>query len=794
MSITVKEIVLASYLHDVGKFAQRADKKDLFKKEYEALVGVKQKGEWYSHQHAVYTKCFLEKFRNVLPDDVDTKAVIDLASCHHNPSSYEEWIIAQGDRLSSGSDRCNVLKENEEIQNDEVSAKFYEKPMIHILSTVKIDGRDEGKTAYCKMASLEKDAVLSSSEKKIGKEDYERLWKDFEADFQKLQDLKYNNFVPALDSLLERYWWCIPSATNADADISLYQHAKTTAAFASAIYLFQKEVGKENKVELEKNDENKFIFIKSDVSGIQKYIFDLKTTSDNAKLLRAKSFQIAMLGKIISDRIVQAFDLSGANVLTSAGGNSMILLPNTKSVRSKLEEIQKESQEYFLREFAGKLSVIISSGIEASAKDIQKENVRALINKIGTDADCAKQKKMQIALGKSGHILSDLYGALQQNGECPQCGLYPSSGLGEDGNRKPCKNCDMLKEIGGKLVKAARVSVNAKELKHFGEMVKVYRDEKSGERGLYSVNDFTGKNALLYLPYTAPKKENGDLLTFEEIAKKSTGNKKLAMFKADIDNLGFIFSSGLGKRMSFSRYADMSFMLHYFFSAFYTHFLESKSCLMTSDDGNKITVKYKDVIYTVFSGGDDLCVLGSWDAVLHFACDFHKALEDFTNHNPSVSLSAGIALGSSNVPVKNLAEEAENALEKSKARKIDDKTVKNAITVFDTTVSWGDFEDLLKAGEKIQNHLESENDKREAELSKGVVYKMIDFSKRAEAVDKGNVDVHDLAWASNFHYVVARNVKDKDLKNWLLNFGSNKDKMIKFRIAVSYALYTQRKN
>ena len=27
---------------------------------------------------------------------------------------------------------------------------------------------------------------------------------------------------------------------------------------------------------------------------------------------------------------------------------------------------------------------------------------------------------------------------------------------------------------------------------------------------------------------------------------------------------------------------------------------------------------YKNRVYTVFSGGDDLCILGSWDAVMQF--------------------------------------------------------------------------------------------------------------------------------------------------------------------------------
>ena len=48
------------------------------------------------------------------------------------------------------------------------------------------------------------------------------------------------------------------------------------------------------------DDDKKFLFINGDMSGIQKYIFDLKTSSDNAKLLRAKSFQLWALSEIIS--------------------------------------------------------------------------------------------------------------------------------------------------------------------------------------------------------------------------------------------------------------------------------------------------------------------------------------------------------------------------------------------------------------------------------------------------------------------------------------------------------------
>ena len=41
-------------------------------------------------------------------------------------------------------------------------------------------------------------------------------------------------------------------------------------------------------------------------------------------------------------------------------------------------------------------------------------------------------------------------------------------------------------------------------------------------------------------------------------------------------------------------------------------------------------------------------------------------------------------------------------------------------------------------------------------------------------------------------YIVARNVKDEELKKRLLDFGADPRSMARSRIAVSYALYTQR--
>lgn len=793
MDKELKEIIIAAWLHDVGKFAQRADRKDLYDKNLEGQYCKPQKGGWYGYQHVVYTQGFLEKHKNILPDGINVNNVIHFAANHHNPSEYEEWIIAQGDRLSSGSDRCNVMtmedSENENLQNDN-PAKFYEKPLIHILSTLAIQGKEKPNRAYTPLDPLELNAIISTTDNKISREHYDNLWKKFEKDFEALEGLGFDDFILALDSLCERYWWCIPSATNSDADISLYQHAKTTAAFASALYQFQKSCGKENETALQDKNEKKFLFIKGDISGIQKYIFDLKSNDDSAKLLRSKSFQIAALGDIVAKNIVRQVGVSDANIITSAGGNFMLLLPNTQKVKELLPQIQLETETYFLKEFAGKLSVIISDGVEANTNDIRQENAQHLINEIGYNADICKQKKMQKALQKNGAVLNDFYELLRKNGECPKCGIFAAK---EEGGE--CKKCTTLTEFGTKLVKSSWIKYNAEKLNSFDQILEFAEEQK--DKSFSNITEFVPGCSVVHLPYSAPQNDDGSLLSFAQIAGKSTGNKKLAMVKADVDNLGLVFSSSLGKRMSFSRYADMSHKLHYFFSSYYKYFLNNFSCKIKSDDGTEKDVLYADVIYTVFSGGDDLCVIGAWDAAIQFARDFQKEFVKLTNGNPSLTLSAGIELASASTPVAILAESAEAALEKAKEKRENEKTVKNAITVFGTTVSWNDFAKEIGNGMRLQSYLE------DGIISTGVVYKMIDFAKRAERVKNGDVselihsiqpNLHDRVWKSNFKYVAVRNIENKDALDWFLHFGASQEEMIKSRIAVSYALYTQRKN
>ena len=149
----------------------------------------------------------------------------------------------------------------------------------------------------------------------------------------------------------------------------------------------------------------------------------------------------------------------------------------------------------------------------------------------------------------------------------------------------------------------------------------------------------------------------------------------------------------------------------------------------------------------------------------------------------------------SKLPVRNIAEEAESLLDASKG-----KDGKNAVTVFGTTVSWSEYEQCLKDGKFLDNML------KENKISTGVVYKFIDFANRAERTlgtkngiadvsELVNLNTKDRTWKSNMIYILARNdiKENKELYEKMKGFGANAESMIKSRIAVSYALYTNRK-
>jgi CRISPR-associated protein Csm1 len=96
----------------------------------------------------------------------------------------------------------------------------------------------------------------------------------------------------------------------------------------------------------------------------------------------------------------------------------------------------------------------------------------------------------------------------------------------------------------------------------------------------------------------------------------------------------------------------------------------------------------------------------------------------------------------------------------------------------------------LDDGRRLYDYIQENKTDNKKGLSSGVVYRLLDFAARAANFENGNL--RDKLWVSNFKYMVARNIHDKTVRDWFSGFGTTEN-IIKSRVAVSYALYANRK-
>jgi CRISPR-associated protein Csm1 len=756
----IEEVVIAALLHDVGKVLQRGSVIDFKTGDEHTLCPFNKSGNYFSHQHVLFTDGFLTKMEKIMPSGVRGEFVTALAAKHHKPDSPFEWILTVADWISSGADR------NYKEKSDDDNNKYFEQPLKNVYSKVNFIGRDIPQPFFFDLNKLDPENIFAQKDIKLSREKYSKLAKDFVSDFEKLSGLKYKNYLSALLTMCEYYFSLIPASTIDEPDVSLFDHSTTTAAIATVLYEYHEKTNSLGDIEKIKDySEKKFLIISGDLSGIQRYIFNLKSTKNSAKILRAKSFELQAFTESVSSSILEKCNLSEMCKLVNAGGRFILLLPNTKEIKNKLCDIRKEVENFCIQRYFGELTLNLSEGIELSANDFHQKNASIIFRKISWATSTAKQKKLQNALSKNSHIIEKEYDKIQgSENVCKTCGVRAKT------SNDQCNICNSLVYVGGNIPRSSYLgfiynqSVEQGSFNLFNNLkMRTSGDIKDLGTGVFPqrINQYEPGFPMVKIPYYLPSND-GKIKDFEELSKLSEGIDKIAMFKADLDNLGAVFSIGMGKKVSISRYATISRMTDYFFSTYLNDLLKNKF----------------ENIYTIFSGGDDLCLIGPWTEIVDFAICFQKKFNEFTGSNQSISISGGIVLSSSKVPVSSISQRAEEALEKSK------KGNKNQITLFDTTVSWQDFEKLVSISNDLSNKLKT------VSFSKAVVYRLIEYGERERKFKDGDTTSYNALWRSHLRYDAIRNIKnDKERDEFLYMVESNINNL---KIISSYALYKNR--
>lgn len=511
------------------------------------------------------------------------------------------------------------------------------------------------------------------------------------------------DYINSLLEVIEATCTYIPSSTNKEelSDISLFDHLKMTAAISTCIfqYLENRNIHDYREVLLKNEKDfynNKaFCIYSMDMSGIQKFIYTI-TSKDALKTLRSRSFYLELMMEYLIDELLERAELSRANLMYSGGGHCYIIMPNTDNIKELLSTYEKYINNWLKEKFD--ISLYLATGYcECSADDLQNLPEGSYENIYKNISEMIGNKKLQ-RYSADDILMFNSRSSDNYERECCVCRR-----IGKVDKNGECSICKSIKSLSKNILYSDFFIVTKSKREDSLELpydrylsacdeknaVNIIKENDNCVR-VYSVNKmYNGRNIAKNLwigNYTTGK-------TFEELAYNSKGIRRLAVYRADVDNLGQAFVAGFkqenGKFETISRTATLSRQLSVFFKQHINYMLENPEFSITGDVPKRnITI--------VYSGGDDLFVVGAWNDVIEFAVDLRNNFDKYSQG--TLSLSGGIGLYKSNYPVSVMAKEVENLEDFSKKNKVIDSQnkicEKNSITLFDESMcfNWHDFE------------------------------------------------------------------------------------------------------
>ena len=210
--------------------------------------------------------------------------------------------------------------------------------------------------------------------------------------------------------------------------------------------------------------------------------------------------------------------------------------------------------------------------------------------------------------------------------------------------------------------------------------------------------------------------------TISELLDGGVGIRRMGVIRADIDNLGTAFVSGFdAEYQTLSRSSAFSGKLSVFFKYYINHLLEHGTFSL---DGTKVHRKAT----IIYSGGDDLFIIGEWKDIIEFAVDLYQDIKKYTQ--VTLTISAGIGIYSEKYPISYIADEVGRLEENSK-----NMEGKDAVTLFDKRYRfhWNIFieEVLLDKFSTIEKFFENSG-----ERGKNFLYHLLELLKnRTEKIN-----------------------------------------------------------
>lgn len=819
-------VALAALLHDLGKFAERA-RIDV---ERDRLETWKQLDcpHWDgrpSHIHAAYTTAGYMAIEHLLPrreailaapfagsetPDADD-SLINAAARHHRPDTLLQWLIATADRLASGFERSEFETYNKAAEGTRTGRNHYQARLLTLFDAMGLKQDRREAHAWCQpLAVLSPQSLfpVERSQYEPGTDDtaqseYKRVWQAWLTALERIPASHRANlplWLDHLDAAFLAHTHAIPSATagNTRPDVSLYDHSKAVAALAVALWRWHDETGQTGAEAIpalrERTDwqQPKFLLVQGDFTGIQDFIFAEggETQRQAAKLLRGRSFQVALLSELAALAVLEALELPPTSQIVNAAGKCLIVAPNTDTTRARLEQTQARLNAWFLEHTFGESAYVLASE-PAACDDFLQGRFEGLMRRLFASLETAKLQRFDLTgqpaqaairtvdfhlkacafdgrrpaqttvAGKRASLLAAdqiaLGRWLADKRMSRLLVVRASAELRESGNVKPLG----LDYFGYRVAFASDEEASGRfgSLAESGELLRCWDFSLPGEDESAALfQGYARRDINAYVPVFDPAKveweagkygkwqEDVDLdreipvktlnhLACEDKLPKGDslehwqGVTALAMLKGDVDNLGSLFQRGI-QPPTFAKMAALSRQMNAFFAVHLPWLCQRKP-------------EFRDT-YTVFAGGDDFFLIGPWHKTQRLARQLVADFERFVAHNPEIHFSAGITLAKPGIPIRALAENAEEALDKAK------QGGKNRVTCHGVPVTWAQFQKLAEFEDWL-----SERYARN-EFSTGFIYRLLALAEKAASTRP-----EDAIWQSWLAYRVRRFVVDR---------------------------------
>lgn len=521
---------------------------------------------------------------------------------------------------------------------------------------------------------------------------------------------------------LETEAWCLSSPL---AGIPLYDFARVHAALAAA-----HTAGEQ------------LTLVGGDVSGVQDFIYDIPA-GGAAKQLRGRSLYLQLLSEVIARYIIDKAGMPEVCLLYCGGGRFYALLPDTaafdlEQLRQEIatvllvrhgiapflalgwqqldddyaelwktlhETINEQKQRKFATLDASVMRTLLFTPREAElpdpANDTTGNAFADSIKELSTSlADAlylrewpGRKRPIRTAERESEdwyETLLDLSLGLRMLDQPTQHG--PPTRLRAMRDLSAEERTAALSALGqrGTLGRRYTVNVVAKVLE--GDTDSFEPDQSDIDEDTVAPNSGATNDPARGMP------KKGEPMPFSLLAHLSIGIKRWGVLRMDIDDLGQLFGRDRMEGQLFADLAETAAL-----SAALSRFFEGRVgaiCREINADPAR-----RGALYTVYSGGDDLFIVGSWHLLPKLAerirREFNRYVTGVEGMQSPITLSAGITLHTRKFPIYQAADMAHEALEAAKAFTRNDGTKKDALTFLGRTIGWEQYEEVATLQQEL---------------------------------------------------------------------------------------------